>query len=443
MVAINYANKEVSCKIVYYGPGLSGKTTNLIYIHSKVPGTTRGDLISLATDADRTLYFDFLPINIGTINGFTTRFQLYTVPGQVFYNATRKLVLRGVDGLIFVADSQRDKADENVESFNNLIENLQEYGYDLDKIPLVLQYNKRDLPDIMSMEELNQLLNSRNWPVFESSAHKGAGVFDTLKLIIKLILEKARKSDTARKIEESKTGNVPQPEAEQPVPQPIPKPNEPQTDKIPISKPPEPESERPAEYAPSENPLPAPAPPSTPKPSVPERAGQDHNPERSYSEPQKLAASAESRATAAALAERPQTKSQDEEEQISSRPTNEDIDPGPDEGFEENVIEDNGTEEKIPAQQDADEFMNSGASKHPFEPEAVPDKESESAAADQEPENIEEKSAEQSEQEDTGVDEEMFELPSNRPKMAASVRVKQDKKKKKKGFFLFRMFGKK
>jgi len=201
MVAINYANREVSCKIVYYGPGLSGKTTNLQYIHGKVPGTTRGDLISLATDADRTLYFDFLPINIGDINGFTTRFQLYTVPGQVFYNATRKLVLRGVDGLIFVADSQRDKADENVESLNNLKENLEEYGYDLSSLPLILQYNKRDVPDIMSVEELDQLLNDHNWPVFESVAHKGKGVFDTLKLIIRMILEKAKKSGTAQKIE--------------------------------------------------------------------------------------------------------------------------------------------------------------------------------------------------------------------------------------------------
>lgn len=441
MVAINYANKEVSCKIVYYGPGLSGKTTNLIYIHSKVPGTTRGDLISLATDADRTLYFDFLPINIGTINGFTTRFQLYTVPGQVFYNATRKLVLRGVDGLIFVADSQRDKADENVESFNNLLENLQEYGYDLDKIPMVLQYNKRDLPDIMSVEELNQLLNSRNWPVFESSAHKGAGVFDTLKLIIKLILEKARKSDTARKIEESKAGNTPQPAAEQPVPQPIPKPSEPQTDKIPISKSPEPEAERPAAYTPSESPAPAAS--SPPAPSAPERTGQDPAPERSYSEPQKIAASAESSATAAALAERPRIDNHQEEEQISARPTNEDNDPGPDEGFEENIIEDNGTETETSSQHDEGQHLNSGAYQHAAGPEAVPDKESESALADQEPENIEEKSAEQSEQGDTDVDEEMFELPSNRPKMAASVRLKQDRKKKKKGFFLFRMFGKK
>ncbi|HDS01077.1 MAG TPA: hypothetical protein ENO22_10095 [candidate division Zixibacteria bacterium] len=442
MVAINYANKEVSCKIVYYGPGLSGKTTNLIYIHSKVPGTTRGDLISLATDADRTLYFDFLPINIGTINGFTTRFQLYTVPGQVFYNATRKLVLRGVDGLIFVADSQRDKADENVESLNNLIENLQEYGYDLDKIPMVLQYNKRDLPDIMSIEELNQLLNSRNWPVFESSAHKGTGVFDTLKLIIKMILEKAKKSDTAKKIEESKTEHVKQPSAEQPVPQTIPKPSEPQTDKIPIQKEPEPEAQRPAADSRPDSPAPTPAPRPEPEHSSFERAEPVHTPERSYSEPHKVAASAESGATAAALADRPQTENRENEEQISSRPTNEEIDPGPDEGFEENVMADNGTEEAAQAHHTAEETVKPDVDQQFAETEAVPEKESQSADADEEPEDIEEVSAEEPEQEDAEVDEEMFELPSNRPKMAASVRLRQDKKKKK-GFFLFRLFGKK
>lgn len=202
MVVINYNSREVSCKIVYYGPGLSGKTTNLIYVHGKVPGTTRGDLISLATDADRTLYFDFLPINIGDINGFTTKFQLYTVPGQVFYNATRKLVLRGVDGLIFVADSQRDKADENVESLNNLKENLEEYGIDLKDIPLAMQYNKRDLPDVMSIDELDKLLNTGNWKTFEACANKGTGVFDTLKYVIKLVLDKAKKSPQAMRTSE-------------------------------------------------------------------------------------------------------------------------------------------------------------------------------------------------------------------------------------------------
>lgn len=192
MVSINYATREVACKIVYYGPGLSGKTTNLLYVHKKVPQNSRGKMISLATEADRTLYFDFLPINIGTINGFAAKFQLYTVPGQVYYNATRKLVLRGVDGLVFVADSQPDKMDENIESLTNLSENLAEYGYNIDELPIVLQYNKRDLPGALSVEELNARLNPKGWHTFEASAVTGEGVFDTLKLIIKLVLEKAK-----------------------------------------------------------------------------------------------------------------------------------------------------------------------------------------------------------------------------------------------------------
>jgi signal recognition particle receptor subunit beta len=192
MVSINYSAREVCCKIVYYGPGLSGKTTNLQYVHAKVPQNTRGKLISLATEADRTLYFDFLPINIGTINGFTAKFQLYTVPGQVYYNATRKLVLRGVDGVVFVADSQPDKMDENIESLTNLEENLLEYGYNLDELPMVIQYNKRDLPGVLPVDALNARLNPRRLPCFEASASIGNGVFDTLKLVIKLVLEKAK-----------------------------------------------------------------------------------------------------------------------------------------------------------------------------------------------------------------------------------------------------------
>lgn len=192
MVSINYSSREVCCKIVYYGPGLSGKTTNLQYVHSKVPTNTRGNLISLATETDRTLYFDFLPINIGAINGFAAKFQLYTVPGQVYYNATRKLVLRGVDGVVFVADSQPDKMEENIESLVNLKDNLEEYGYDIDDVPVVIQYNKRDLPGVLPVEQLNARLNTRGWPFFEASATIGNGVFDTLKLIIKLVLDKAK-----------------------------------------------------------------------------------------------------------------------------------------------------------------------------------------------------------------------------------------------------------
>jgi len=196
MVSINYATREVTCKIVYYGPGLSGKTTNLIYVHKKVPATSKGKMISLATEADRTLYFDFLPINIGSINGFAAKFQLYTVPGQVYYNATRKLVLRGADGLVFVADSQAEKMDENIESLTNLQENLEEYGYNIDEMPIVIQYNKRDLPGALSVDELNAKLNPRGWKSFEGEAVNGRGVFDTLKMIIKLVLEKAKSSRT-------------------------------------------------------------------------------------------------------------------------------------------------------------------------------------------------------------------------------------------------------
>lgn len=212
MVSINYSAREVCCKIVYYGPGLSGKTTNLQYVHSKVPGNTRGKLISLATEADRTLYFDFLPLNIGTINGFTAKFQLYTVPGQVYYNATRKLVLRGVDGVVFVADSQPDKMDENIESLTNLEENLREYGYDLDSLPIVIQYNKRDLPGVLPVETLNSQLNTRGWKHFEASATVGNGVFDTLKLIIKLVLDKAKKS-SGPKVAASAPTAMPNPES--------------------------------------------------------------------------------------------------------------------------------------------------------------------------------------------------------------------------------------
>ncbi len=198
MVSINYSSREVCCKIVYYGPGLSGKTTNLQYVHAKVPQNTRGKLISLATEADRTLYFDFLPINIGSINGFSAKFQLYTVPGQVYYNATRKLVLRGVDGIVFVADSQPDKMDENIESLLNLEENLSEYGYSIEDVPIVIQYNKRDLPGVLTVDQLDAQLNKRGWPHFEASATVGNGVFDTLKLVIKLVLDKAKNASSVR-----------------------------------------------------------------------------------------------------------------------------------------------------------------------------------------------------------------------------------------------------
>jgi signal recognition particle receptor subunit beta len=190
MSLVNYSTREITSKIVYYGPGRSGKTTNLQYIHGQVPEDRRGRMVSLATETDRTLFFDFLPLDLGTISGFQTRFQLYTVPGQVYYDATRKLVLQGADGVVFVADSQRQQRDENVESFRNLQVNLLEQGVDPRTIPIVLQYNKRDLPDVMSVEEMDDLLNYRDLPRFEAQALGGIGVFDTLKGISELVLRR-------------------------------------------------------------------------------------------------------------------------------------------------------------------------------------------------------------------------------------------------------------
>jgi mutual gliding-motility protein MglA len=189
MSMINYASREINCKIVYYGPGLCGKTTNLEYIYEKVAPNTRGKLISLATETERTLFFDFLPVDLGSIRGFKTRFHLYTVPGQVYYNASRKLILKGVDGVVFVADSQVERLDANIESMHNLYENLNEYGLDLREIPFVIQYNKRDLPNISSLEELQSNLNPNNVPVFEAVGVRGIGVFDTLKAVSKLVIK--------------------------------------------------------------------------------------------------------------------------------------------------------------------------------------------------------------------------------------------------------------
>jgi len=188
MSFINYSSREINCKIVYYGPGLCGKTTNLQYIYRRMTPDARGKMISLATETERTLFFDFLPLSLGEVRGFKTRFHLYTVPGQVFYDASRRLILRGVDGVVFCADSQLTRVDANVESLENLQVNLREQGYNPDQIPLVLQYNKRDLPGVASVAELHALLNRRNVPEFEASATTGIGIFETLKSIIKLIL---------------------------------------------------------------------------------------------------------------------------------------------------------------------------------------------------------------------------------------------------------------
>ena len=194
MSFINYASREINCKIVYYGPGLCGKTTNLQWIYDKTNPNAKGKLISLATETDRTLFFDFLPLELGTVRGFKTRFHLYTVPGQVFYDASRKLILKGVDGVIFVADSQVERMDANVESIDNLQINLKAQGYDLLAIPYVLQLNKRDLPNVAPVDDMVRELRKKGEPVFEAVASKGNGVFETLKGVAKLVLQELTKT---------------------------------------------------------------------------------------------------------------------------------------------------------------------------------------------------------------------------------------------------------
>ena len=189
MSMINYASREINCKLVYYGPGLGGKTTNLEYVYSKVSPDTRGKLISLATEQERTLFFDFLPVDLGSIRGFKTRFHLYTVPGQVYYNASRRLILKGVDGLVFVADSQAERMDANIAALENLYENLSDYGYDPANLPIVLQWNKRDLPNAVPVDELRKQLNPMGLQEHEAIAVDGTGVFDTLRTVSKLVLK--------------------------------------------------------------------------------------------------------------------------------------------------------------------------------------------------------------------------------------------------------------
>jgi mutual gliding-motility protein MglA len=194
MTFINYASREINCKIVYYGPGLCGKTTNLQYIYDKTNPGAKGKLISLATETDRTLFFDFLPLELGTVRGFKTRFHLYTVPGQVFYDASRKLILKGVDGVIFVADSQVERMDANIEAVENLVVNLKSQGYDLNAIPYVLQLNKRDLPNVVSVDDMTAQLRRKDEPIIEAVAYKGTGVFETLKAVAKLVLSELTKA---------------------------------------------------------------------------------------------------------------------------------------------------------------------------------------------------------------------------------------------------------
>lgn len=194
MSFINYSSREINCKIVYYGPGLCGKTTNLQYVFKKTNPDSKGKMISLATESERTLFFDFLPLALGSIKGFKLRFHLYTVPGQVFYDASRKLILKGVDGVVFVADSQMERMEANIESMENLRKNLQEQGYSLDNLPFVIQYNKRDLPSAVPLDELNRALNPKSVPVFEANAPQGNGVFETLKEVAKQVIMQIKRS---------------------------------------------------------------------------------------------------------------------------------------------------------------------------------------------------------------------------------------------------------
>jgi signal recognition particle receptor subunit beta len=193
MSFINYSSREINCKLVYYGPGLGGKTTNLQFIYARTSPEAKGKMISLATETERTLFFDFLPLSLGEIRGFKTRFHLYTVPGQVFYDASRKLILKGVDGVIFVADSQNERIEANIESLENLHTNLEDQGYQLNKLPYVIQYNKRDLPNAAPLDELRNLLNPTKVPDFEACATTGIGVFETLKAIAKGVLTELKR----------------------------------------------------------------------------------------------------------------------------------------------------------------------------------------------------------------------------------------------------------
>src|SRR5262245_38376944 len=227
MVQINFAQKSVNLKVVYYGPGMSGKTTNLEVIHQRAPEGNRGDLTSISTDGDRTLFFDYMPLDLGTVAGMRTAFQLYTVPGQVYYNSTRKLVLQGVDGIIFVADSSASMINQNLESLRNLEENPNEYGKSLATLPHAIQLNKRDLPDAMTVEELGRLLNPHNAPIFEAIANTGQGVFPTLKALAASVLKNIM-NESGQKAAPSPAGPpAAGPPQARPAPQPRPQPGAP------------------------------------------------------------------------------------------------------------------------------------------------------------------------------------------------------------------------
>jgi signal recognition particle receptor subunit beta len=287
MASINYAAREISVKIVYYGPGLSGKTTNLQIIHRKVPQNFKSDMVSLATETDRTLFFDFLPLDLGKIKGFSAKFQLYTVPGQVYYNATRKLVLRGVDGIVFVADSAADKMDENLESFRNMEDNLAEYGYKRESIPIILQYNKRDLPNALPIDTLNQTLNTYNLPWSEASAVKGKGVFESLKLIGKTVIDELNKKysrQPQRSARPAPAAAPVQPRPAQAAPPPPPPPPPQQPPQQPRQPAPRPMAERETQQFPQSEQW-RPSPQSAPQPQQPRQPRQPRQPQPPPAQP--------------------------------------------------------------------------------------------------------------------------------------------------------------
>lgn len=275
MVQINFARREVNCKLVFYGPGLSGKTTNLEIIHKKVPDGARGNLTSIATEQDRTLFFDFMPLDLGQVAGMKTKLFLYTVPGQVYYDSTRKLVLQGADGVSFIADSDPNRMNDNIESFKNLEKNLKDYGVDIRKIPLVIQYNKRDLPGALSVQELNAKLNWLGVPVFEAVAVKGEGVMQTLKGISKLVVDRLNDEYAPVKSAVGAAAAAPAaPAARPPAPPPAPKAATPARGTPQPPAPPAPAARPSAPPPPPPKPVQAApvrpsAPPPAPRPSVP------------------------------------------------------------------------------------------------------------------------------------------------------------------------------
>jgi signal recognition particle receptor subunit beta len=274
MVQINFARREVNCKIVFYGPGLSGKTTNLEIIHKKVPDTARGNLTSIATEQDRTLFFDFMPLDLGQVAGMKTKLFLYTVPGQVYYDSTRKLVLQGADGVAFIADSDPNRMNDNLESFRNLERNLKDYGVDIRKLPVVIQYNKRDLPGALSVAELNAKMNAIGAPTFEAVAVKGEGVMQTLKGISKLVVDRLNEEYAPVKASAGAAA-APAPAARPAAAPPPPRPPSavtpsPAPAARPAPPPPPPPAARPAPPAP--RPAPPPPPAARPAPPAPRPA---------------------------------------------------------------------------------------------------------------------------------------------------------------------------